>query len=97
MNNKNNFQDFTIVAQYSKSDYGSFYKDDFPNEKSSVRPSAEADSYLITKLNKEFSSPEETLLYLNQIYPNGFSLSLCMNNFEADKFIKLWKILNVKI
>ena len=68
---------FSVTAQYSKEDRGAFFRDDCPDEKWSVRPGADAASYhVVGHDNKEFSSPEETILYLYALAPNGFALDL---------------------
>lgn len=83
---------FAVYAEYGKADRGAFFRDDCPGEKWSVRPGADASSYYIMGLrDKEFSSPEETLLYLNALAPEGFALDLHMCDREAGKFIRLWR------
>ena len=83
---------FSITAQYNKEDRGAFFRDDFPDEKWSVRPGADAASYhVVGHDNKEFSSPEETILYLYALAPDGFALDLQMCDREANKFIHIWR------
>lgn len=83
---------FSVTAQYSKEDRGAFFRDDCPDEKWSVRPGADAASYHVVGYgNKEFSSPEETILYLYALAPNGFALDLQMCDQEASKFIRIWR------
>ena len=83
---------FSVTAQYSKEDRGAFFRDDLPDEKWSARPGADAVSYhVIGHDNKEFSSPEETILYLYALAPNGFALDLQTCDREANKFIRIWR------
>jgi len=83
---------FSVTAQYGKEDHGAFFRDDCPDEKWSVRPGADAVSYhVVGHGNKEFSSPEETILYLCALAPNGFALDLQMCDQEANKFISIWR------
>ena len=83
---------FSITAKYSKEDCGAFFRDDCPDEKWSVRPGADAASYhVVGHDNKEFLSPEETILYLYALAPDGFALDLQMCDHEANKFIHIWR------
>ena len=83
---------FSVTAQYNEKDRGAFFRDDCADEKWSVRLGAAAASYhVIGHGNKEFSSPEETILYLYALAPDGFALDLQMCDREANKFLHIWK------
>ena len=85
-------QVFTVCAEYGEKDRGSFFKDDFPDERWSVRPGAEAASYRVIGLeNDSFSSPEEVILRLTALAPGGFALDLQMCDQEAAKYICAWR------
>ena len=81
---------FAVYAEYDKKDRGAYFKDDADSW--SVKPGADASSYYIMGFHrKKFSSPEEVLLYLNTLAPEGFALDLQMCDQEAGKFIRLWR------
>lgn len=83
---------FSVTAQYSKEDCGAFFRDDCPDEKWSVRPGADAVSYhVIGQGDRKFSSPEEVILYLHALVPEGFALDLQMCDQEANKFLRIWR------
>lgn len=83
---------FSVTAEYGQADCGAFYRDDPPDERWTVRPGADAVLYrLVDSGGKTFSSPEELVLYLHALAPNGFALDLQMCDREAGKFIRVWK------